>query len=180
MPSFHSRTGCPLPVSPAASPLALHRPTLSKQCFRFTLHLIPRRSRHVFRPYCLSSTSIQKFLQETRPRTTFTELRDRILATKIVYVHNTVVRASSLAVRATCTVRNVHAPLYINSHQTSVVMRLMIGFCVEFLSETHTSNELRSHASFDTLSGVFRFRAFSPYSRRSAGSSQLTARSSQR
>lgn len=26
------------------------------------------RSRHVFRPYCLSSESIQKFLQETRPR----------------------------------------------------------------------------------------------------------------
>lgn len=34
--------GCPLPVSPAASPLALHRPTLSKQCFRFTLHLSSR------------------------------------------------------------------------------------------------------------------------------------------
>lgn len=30
--------------------------------------LIPRRSRHVFRPYCLSLMSIQKFLQETRPR----------------------------------------------------------------------------------------------------------------
>ena len=42
------------------------------------------------------------------------------------------VRARSLAVLATCTVRNVHAPFYINSHQTSVVMRLMIGFCVEF------------------------------------------------
>ena len=54
MPSFHSRTGCPLQVSPAASPLALHGPTLSKQCFRFTLHLIPRRSRLVFRPRCLS------------------------------------------------------------------------------------------------------------------------------
>lgn len=46
--------------------------------------LIPRRSRHVFRPLCLSRASIQKFLQEIRPRTTFTELRDRILATKIV------------------------------------------------------------------------------------------------
>lgn len=70
--------GGPLPVSPAASPLALHCPTLSKQCFRFTLHLIPRRSRHVFRPRCLSVFSIQNLLQETRPRTTFTELRDRI------------------------------------------------------------------------------------------------------
>lgn len=66
--SFHSRTGCPLPVSPAASPLALHCPTLSKQCFRFTLHLIPRRSRHVFRPWCLSSASIQRFLHTPRPR----------------------------------------------------------------------------------------------------------------
>ena len=71
--------------------------------------LIPRRSRHVFRPRCLSSASIQNPLQETRPRTTFTKLRDRILATKIVYVHDTIVRASSLAVLATCTVRNVHA-----------------------------------------------------------------------
>lgn len=69
--------GTPLPVSPAASPLALHCPTLSKQCFRFTLHLIPRRSRHVFRPYCLSSASIQRFLHIPRPRTTFTKLRDR-------------------------------------------------------------------------------------------------------
>ena len=112
--------------------------------------------------------------------TTFTKLRDRILATKIVYVHNTVVRASSLAVLATCTGRNVHAPLYINSHQTSVVMRLMIGFCVEFLSETHTSNELRSHAGFDTLSDVFRFRAYSPYSGSFAGFTQLTAQSTQR
>ena len=42
MLSFHSRTGCPLPVSPAASPLTLPRPTLSKQCFRFTLHLSSR------------------------------------------------------------------------------------------------------------------------------------------
>lgn len=89
------------------------------------------------------------------------------------------VRASSLAVLATCTGRNVHAPLYINSHQTSVVMRLMIGFCVEFLSKTHTSNELRDQQA-DHSRGVFRFRAFSPYSGRSAGSSQLTARSSQR
>ena len=30
--------------------------------------LIPRRSRHVFRPRCLSSASIQNLLQETRPR----------------------------------------------------------------------------------------------------------------
>ena len=42
MLSFHSRTGYPLPVSPAASPLTLPRPTLSKQCFRFTLHLSSR------------------------------------------------------------------------------------------------------------------------------------------
>ena len=179
MPSFHSRTGCPLPVSPAASPLTLHCPTLSKQCFRFTLHLIPRRSRHVFRPLCLSSASIQKFLHAPRPRTTFTKLRDRISLQRY-YKCTIVVRASSLAVRATCTVRNVHAPLYINSHQTSVVMRLMIGFCVEFLSKTHTSNELRSHAGFDTLSGVFRFRAYSPYSGSFAGFTQLTARSTQR
>ena len=47
--------------------------------------LILRRSRHVFRPRCLSSASIQRFLQKTRPRTTFTELRDRILATVFIY-----------------------------------------------------------------------------------------------
>ena len=46
--------------------------------------IILRRSCHVFRPYCLSCVDIQKFLQETRPRTTFTELRDRDLATKIL------------------------------------------------------------------------------------------------
>lgn len=34
--------GAPLPVSPAASPLTLPRPTLSKQCFRFTHHLSSR------------------------------------------------------------------------------------------------------------------------------------------
>ena len=42
------------------------------------------RSCHVFRPYGLSLMSIQRVLQKTRPRTTSTELRDRILATKIV------------------------------------------------------------------------------------------------
>lgn len=40
--------------------------------------IILRRSCHVFRPRCLSVFSIQNLLQETRPRTTFTELRDRI------------------------------------------------------------------------------------------------------
>lgn len=34
--------GVPPPVSPAASPLTLPRPTLSKPCFRFTLHLSSR------------------------------------------------------------------------------------------------------------------------------------------
>ena len=71
---------------------------------------------------------------------------------------------------------------YLNSYKCTIQLfgRVVLRSLQLIQFETYTSNELRSHASFDTLSGVFRFRAFSPYSGRSAGSSQLTARSSQR
>ena len=46
----------------------LHRPRYRNSlAFHFPF-IILRRSRHVFRPRCLSSASIQNLLQETRPR----------------------------------------------------------------------------------------------------------------
>ena len=133
MLSFHSRTGYPLPVSPAASPLTLHRPTLSKQCFRFTLHLSSRvvpvtcfvRDVYHEPPYRDSCTYpvhellLQNFAIENR------------YYIRIPALYNC--SGEELAVLATCTVWNGHAPFYINSHQTSVVMRPMIDTCVTFL-----------------------------------------------
>ena len=129
--------------------------------------IILRRSCHVFRPCCLSCVDIQRSLQETRPRTTFTELRDRGSLPELVYMYDTVVRASSLAVRATCTVRNVHAPLYINSHQTSVVIASYDRVLRVVSSQTHTSNELRGPQA-DILAA---FSVFA-HSRLTAGDSQ--------
>ena len=130
MLSFHSRTGGPLPVSPAASPLTLPRPTLSKQCFRFTLHLSSRVvpvtcfARDVYHvlPY---RNSCKKLVHELLSQNFAIENRYKDSISAQYHCSG-----EESAVLATCTVRNVHAPFYINSHQTSVVMRLMIGFCV--------------------------------------------------
>ncbi len=143
MVSFHSRTGYPLPVSPAASPLTLPRPTLSKQCFRFTLHL----SSCVVPVTCFARIVYQVLPYRNSCKKLVHELLSQNFAIGSRYCIRIRARYScsgeQLAVLATCTVRNVHAPFYINSHQTSVVMRPVIGFCVEFLSETYSANELR-------------------------------------
>ena len=130
MVSFHSRTGYPLPVSPAASPLALPRPTLSKQCFRFTLHLSSR----VVPVTCFVRDVYHELPYRDSCKKLVHELLLQNFAIENRYKDSISARYScsgeQLAVLATCTVRNVHAPLYINSHQTSVVMRPVIGFCV--------------------------------------------------
>ena len=92
----------------AAAPLRLA--TLYRNRLVFHFHLSSCfRSCHVFRPYYLSLMSIQKFLQETRPRTTSTELRDSVSLPELIRI---LYRCSceQTAVFTTFTVRNVHAP----------------------------------------------------------------------